>query len=360
MNTVDVVVPCYNYARYLRRCVGSILDQRDVSTRVLILDDASSDDSAEVGRELAAGDRRVEFRRHQVNQGHIATYNEGLLGWASAEYSLLLSADDALTPGALGRAVGLMNSHPDVGLTYGMALVVGDDTGWELPDDPAAGSHHIMSGPEFLEHCCQFANPVATPTAVLRTALQQRIGGYRADLPHSGDMEMWMRCATQGSVGVLRAVQAFYRWHGRNMGTAYYEAILGDLQEQKAACTEVLTAWGSHIARVDRLLELADRRIGERAFWMASKAFDAGDDERSRACLQFAEQHYPRLRQSPKWWRFQAKKIVGRSIWRRVEPLVHPARGAATAAAPAPAGNFQMGELTGWWPSSGPSAPEAR
>ena len=48
MSSVDVVVPCYNYGRYLRACVGSILSQRDVDVRVLIIDDKSSDDSAEM------------------------------------------------------------------------------------------------------------------------------------------------------------------------------------------------------------------------------------------------------------------------------------------------------------------------
>ena len=43
----------------------------------------------------------MEFRRHPVNRGHIATYNEGL-EWASGDYLLVLSADDMLTPGALG------------------------------------------------------------------------------------------------------------------------------------------------------------------------------------------------------------------------------------------------------------------
>ena len=353
MSAVDVIVPCYNYARYLRGCVASILGQRDVSVRVLILDDASTDNTAEVGLELAAGDPRVEFRSHPTNQGHIATYNEGLLGWAAAEYSMLLSADDALAPGALARAVRLLNDHPEVGMACGMARVVDDATAFEPTDDDASGSHYIMSGPAFLEHCCEFANPVATPTAVVRTALQQRLGGYRPSLPHSGDMEMWMRFATQSSVGILRAVQAYYRWHGRNMGASYYEAMLGDLKEQRDACDEGLTRWGSHGSDANRLRGLVARRIGEQAFWMASKAFDASDDDKSRVCLRFAEQQYPQLKRSHKWWRFQAKRFVGRSIWRRVEPIVHGNRGASVAPLPAQSANFQIGGLTGWWPRGG-------
>src|SRR4051794_33278755 len=120
MSRVDVIVPCYKYAHFLRECVESVLNQ-PVDVRVLILDDASPDDTPGVAAGLIARDRRVEYRRHEVNRGHIATYNEGI-DWASGEYMLLLSADDLVTPGAFGRAVRLMDEHRDVGLTYGRAI----------------------------------------------------------------------------------------------------------------------------------------------------------------------------------------------------------------------------------------------
>src|SRR4051794_40019596 len=100
MSQVDVVIPCYKYAHFLPGCVGSVLAQDGVDVRVLVIDDCSPDDTAEVAAGLRAADPRVEFRRHAVNRGHIATYNEGLLEWAAGDYVLLLSADDMLTPGA--------------------------------------------------------------------------------------------------------------------------------------------------------------------------------------------------------------------------------------------------------------------
>src|SRR5436190_991816 len=103
MASVDVFVPCYNYARFLRECVGSVLAQEGVDVRVLILDDSSTDDSEQVGRALAAEDPRIEYRRHEKNRGHIATYNEGV-EWIAGDYAMLLSADDMLAPGALARA----------------------------------------------------------------------------------------------------------------------------------------------------------------------------------------------------------------------------------------------------------------
>jgi len=104
VSSVDVFVPCYRYGHFLRECVESVLSQTDVSVGVLIIDDASPDNTAEVATALVNEDPRVSFIRHAENKGHIATYNEGI-EWASADYMLLLSADDYLLPGALSRAV---------------------------------------------------------------------------------------------------------------------------------------------------------------------------------------------------------------------------------------------------------------
>ncbi len=95
MGRIDVVVPCYNYARFLRPCVESVLSQQHVDIRMLIIDDASSDDTELLAHGLVAQDQRVQFRRHASNLGNIATYNEGI-EWAAGDYFLLLSADDYL------------------------------------------------------------------------------------------------------------------------------------------------------------------------------------------------------------------------------------------------------------------------
>ena len=115
MSSVCVAIPCYNYGRFLAEAVSSVLDDQDgLDVRVLIIDDASTDDSADVARQIAAERPRVELLVHAANRGHLATYNEGL-DWADGDYTIVLSADDRLTPGSLRRAVDLLDAHPEVG-----------------------------------------------------------------------------------------------------------------------------------------------------------------------------------------------------------------------------------------------------
>jgi GT2 family glycosyltransferase len=272
MSSVDVIVPCYRYGQYLRDCVQSILDQKEVEVRVLIIDDASPDDTPAVAGALVAQDGRVEYRRHASNQGHIATYNEGL-DWIGGDYALLLSADDMLTPGSLNRAAALMDAHLEVGLVYGRVFSMPRPpiAGWQPPSGYA---FRTIPGDELIRTMCILGdNVVPTPTAVVRTSLQRAVGGYRRDLPHTADMEMWLRLAAHGSVGILDVEQAYYRVHGANMSSTTF-AGLRDPQGRYAAIDIILQQYGDRISDGSRLKRLAGKAIAEEIFWIGSGLFD--------------------------------------------------------------------------------------
>ena len=326
MTRLDVIIPCYNYAHFLRRCVESVIAQEGVEVRALILDDASSDNSAAVAQELSARDQRVLFRRHPLNWGHIATYNEGL-EWAAAEYTVLLSADDLLVPGAFSRAVRLLDAHPEVGLCYGRQIVFTTE-----PPEPASLSNgcrrRLFSGPEFLRMMCATAhNPVATPTVVVRTALQKKLGGYRKELPHTGDLEMWLRFGAHAAVAYVDADQAFKRMHGRNMQVEFLATPLGDFEQRKAAFQVFFQNDGAARSDAKQLWQMVTERLAADAFWAAARAFDQGNLTDSKEYLAFAVDLNPGLRSRPEWSRFAWKRFMGPTVWRAARPLVERLRG---------------------------------
>ena len=265
MPSVNVVVPCYKYGHLLAECVGSVLDQPGVDVRVLVIDDASPDDSAAAARALAATDPRVDVRVHEHNQGHIATYNEGLLEWARADYSVLLSADDRLAAGSLGRATALLEAHPEVGFAYGHYIRF-DGVTPPPQARTAVRGWTVWSGPDWLRRRFRAGNGcIGSPEVVVRTSVQQRIGGYDPALPHTGDIEMWMRFAAHGDVGYIRGVdQAYYRIHGANMSAAYYaDGGLGDLQQRFGAYQAFLEREGARLpdaASLDALIRAGSPR----------------------------------------------------------------------------------------------------
>jgi glycosyltransferase involved in cell wall biosynthesis len=272
MSTVSVIVPCYNYAHFLRNCVESVLSQIDVEVRVLVIDDASPDSTPAVAEELLTQEPRVEYRRHASNQGHISTYNEGL-AWADGDYTVLISADDLLTPGSLKRATALMEAHPEVGLVYGGCVRFYTSNPAENLRLPKCSNHwKIYDGPDWLELILATDHGITSPEVVVRTCLQHELGGYLPGLPTTGDLEMWMRFAVHAAVGhILDADQACYRLHERNMHSGLKSTPYRFFQQRKAAYDSVFQNYRGLIPRRQYLRKLADRSLARDALWTLLK-----------------------------------------------------------------------------------------
>lgn len=323
-SSVSVVIPCYNYGRYLRECVASVLGQVGVETRVLIIDDASPDDSAAVAAALAAADARVELRVHAANRGHIATYNEGL-EWASGTYTVLLSADDMLTPGALQRACALMDAHPEVGFVYGRALVFRDDRRRPQPKT-GAGRWTIWRGHEWFEMRCRMTECcIYSPEAVVRTSLLRQLGGFRAELPHAADLEMWMRLALHADVGYIAGPhQAYYRDHLQAMHRVQYGTVLADLTQVRSAFDILFRDYSDVIANRQGLAGIVRRTLARRALRSACREYDrARPNPTGVAALEdLALATYSDARTLPEWRGLQRRKRLGPRLSWMLQPFM--------------------------------------
>ncbi|MCA1983054.1 glycosyltransferase family 2 protein [Nocardioides nematodiphilus] len=249
---VSVVVPCYNYGRYLPDAVGSALDQSGLDVDVLIVDDCSTDDSAAVALRLADADPRVRLLRHETNRGHIQTYNDGLAA-VTGDYVVLLSADDLLTPDSLTRAVALMEAYPRVGLVYGRPASFATEP---PPSEARRVSWSTWRGEQWIERiCARGQNVISSPEAVLRRSVLNQIGGYDIAHPHAGDLLMWLRAAAVSDVGrVNGAVQAGYRLHEANMHLTRFAEPTTDLSEAGRAFEAFFRAEPA-LGRLRRTLE---------------------------------------------------------------------------------------------------------
>jgi glycosyltransferase involved in cell wall biosynthesis len=327
-NTVDVVIPCYNYARYLRGCVNSVLSQSGMNVRVLVIDDASSDDTPIVGEELAASHSTVHFRRHEQNKGHIATYNEGLLEWSTGDYVVLLSADDMLAPGSLSRAVQVMETDPSIGLVYGRAIHFRDEA--ELP---CVKSERIMHtswrGTEWLQLRCRAGyNVITSPEVVVRGSIQRQVGGYNPDLPHAGDLEMWLRIAAVSNIAHIRKVpQAFYRVHSDSMMRTTFRGSFVDLRQRKAAFDSFFSRCRSLREDLSLLQNSAYRSLAREALWDACRAYDRNDQSLSHVAEleEFALKAYDQTISLPEYGALRRRRRLGPVLCNRTQVFAAPA-----------------------------------
>jgi hypothetical protein len=310
--TVSVVIPCYNYARYLPQAVLSAVSQ-SITTEVIIIDDCSTDDSTDVAARLAAQHAEVRLVRNETNLGHIATFNKGLR-LAEGDFVVLLSADDMLAPGSLARAVGLFERFPRVGMVYGYAPRFEDEPppGWNT------GTSTVWRGHEWLDRLCRRGdNVVLSPEAILRTSLMRELGDYDERTPQASDMLMWMRAAMRADVGRVNAVQAYYRTHPRQMHLTLFAGLSTDMRSRAALYRYYFGngGEGSHDRRATSRQEHGLASIAREASWRAALSWAEGDDETAGEFAKLALEASPGRRRS-------AALQLGRAMAQRAGGLV--------------------------------------
>lgn len=281
---IDVAIPCYQYGHLLRECVESLLIQDLPALRVLIIDNASTDDSLEVAQQLAAENPTVEVVAHPRNFGPHASFNEAV-DWAAQKYFLLLCADDMSAPGALARAVAVLEQHPGAGLSYGPAALLRAEGPsptrrpvLTYPEVRTDASWRVFPGEDLLRRFCgSGVCTIAGCTAVVRTEVQKQVGYYRRTLPHTDDFEMWMRFARVGHVAETSAVQGFMRDHPSCQSAFVRLQHRWDILHCRDAFESFFAHEGSTLPNARRLHRLARKSLGGRAYWSAVAHLTRGD-----------------------------------------------------------------------------------
>jgi hypothetical protein len=272
---------------------------------------------------LAESDRRVTVVAHRENRGHIATYNEGLLDWADADYSVLLSADDILTPGSLARSAAVLDANPSVGMVYGHTAFWKAHEPRPVPRLKATRTK-IWPRQQWLRIVCRRGHAVtSTPGVVVRTSVQQAIGGYQPELPHTGDVEMWMRFAVHSDIAYISgADQAWYRIHHKNMTTQ--RVLLVDLRQRKAAYDYLFATYGASIPDRDRLKREANRKMAKEALWRACSAYHRRrmDTTPVAELIDFARSTYAEFDHLPEYWGLRWRQRIGPEICPYLQPIM--------------------------------------
>jgi glycosyltransferase involved in cell wall biosynthesis len=213
--TVTFVVPCYKLAHLLPECIDSILSQTYRDFEILIMDDCSPDDTAEVARSFA--DPRVKHIRNEPNLGHLRNYNKGI-GIARGEYIWLISADDRIrTPQALERYVRMMEENPNIGFVCCPAVEMrnGGETGLARYS-VLAERDTVFKGHDFLKSLL-YANVVVASSGMVRRVCYEEHGTFPLDLPYAGDWYLWLLFALHYDVGYVAEPMVNYRGHELSM-----------------------------------------------------------------------------------------------------------------------------------------------
>lgn len=266
---VFVVVPSYGHARFVARTLRSIFRQTQPPTRLLVIDDASPDDSAHVIAEtLAECPFPCEFIVHPVNRGLCATLNEAL-SRCDAPYFAYLGSDDLWLPDFLAARTAMLAARPAAVLAYGHALVVNaaddivDDTRWWARYADGDARAMLLRG----------GAPMSS-TVLYRTAALTRFGwNEQARLE---DYELYLRLCRVGDFALDAAARAAWRRHGCNTS-----------RDADFMLTETLAAQARAAAWLG-LSEAERRRAEAELTWTYAEAFARAGARRQAAALAWS------------------------------------------------------------------------
>jgi glycosyltransferase involved in cell wall biosynthesis len=215
---LTVGIPTFNRASWLPGAIESVLAQNFTSFRLIVSDNASDDDTAEVVRSFS--DERITYIRSERNIGSIGNLNR-LIGLADTEYLVLLPDDDVLYPGHLQAVVDVLERFATVGLAH---------TAFDLIDPearilqsvnpvPSRAPVKIERRDRALERMMVSSWGLCFPSVAYRTKAIAAAGGFREEEGAFGDIQLWMRVALDWDFGYVAKRLAGFRIHPNRVTT---------------------------------------------------------------------------------------------------------------------------------------------
>ncbi len=290
MVALSVVLPVRNGEAYLDMALASIRAQTFEDFELLVVDDASSDRSAEICARHALEDARVQ-RLANTGSGLVDALNFGVT-CAKAPLIARMDADDIALPARFEKQMAAMAADPGLAvLGTGTARI--DAQGHPVdattpPTDPDEVARILLKG-----------NPMAHPTVIMQRSVVEAVGGYRPAYLRAEDYDLWMRIAEIGRIGNLAEPLLNYR-----IGTGFLPDLLKDQVRSEIAvrASAMLRRAGlpdpsDNWATIDQagLDELGvdasavNREITRRGLQMARFLRKLGDQEGFRAALDLAD-----------------------------------------------------------------------
>jgi glycosyltransferase involved in cell wall biosynthesis len=203
---ISVILACYNTERYIGAAVKSILAQTFRDFEFIIIDDGSTDRSAEILKQLATEDSRIKLVS-RPNKGLTKSLNEGL-SLAIAPLVARMDADDLSLPTRFEKQFEYLNTNPEC-VCVGSRVTLIDPY-----DSPINTTDHKLTHDEIDADLLKGIGwSIVHPAAMMRTEAVRRGGGYQEQFKTSQDLDLWLRLAEIGKLANLPEALVQYRQH---------------------------------------------------------------------------------------------------------------------------------------------------
>lgn len=264
---VTVAVPTYNRSGLLKVSLESVLAQDYADFRVLVLDNASTDDSEAVVRSLA--DTRLTYVRNETNIGLFRNWNRAI-EINESPYLTILQDDDAMLPGFIRESVRALDEHPSAAFSVTQISSVDIDgapvdLNAEYVSDPTPEG--LVNGLEYLHRIVAGNKLIMNFSSIMmRSAALAAVGPF--DIPHCKDMidyNLYVRLAARFDIVFIPKELCQVRFHAGQESKLHYDSELGT--KPLAVVAELVDAIG-YLMRSRRAAEASYR------MWLADRLLD--------------------------------------------------------------------------------------
>lgn len=310
---VSIVVPCYNYGRYLPECLESIFRQDSrYDLEVIAVDDASPDNSGEILRNWPDG--RLRIITHDKNLGHAATVTDGIQA-ARGKYVARIDPDDRYRPEFLATLVPILESNPEVGMTYGDAAMI--DAAGRLTA-PRSDEYH--GDKDFLGNelvALMERHFICAPTALGR---REAWLGALPIPPHLAFNDVWfnLMIARHWDYCYKQVVVADYRVHSEN----WHRRTIRDRSDEHSILWLLETLFLTPEKNPEREVEkhrARPRIYGAHYLLLARHYFGAGMMDDAQRCYLHALRNRPSLLLNPQIARQLTATFMGRKLYESIK-----------------------------------------
>ena len=206
---VSAVVAAYNTEPYVGDTVRSVLSQTFTDLELIVVDDGSTDRTAQVALAAIGDDPRGRVIR-RAHEGEGAAKNAGIRA-ARADLLAMVDSDDLCHPNKLARQVPFMDAQPHLAASFTHIDVIDPrGAGRSWPEGESWFNTPLSGRAEILGELFAVRNHLCHPTVILRRAVLERVGPYMEDV-FAPDLDLWFRILRQHDVAVLEEPLLSYR-----------------------------------------------------------------------------------------------------------------------------------------------------
>lgn len=214
MPKVSVIMPNHNGGKYLRAAIESVLNQTYTDLELIIVDDASTDDSVEIINSYQ--DERIEKVFCDKNRHVAYAANQGLVR-ASGKYIARMDSDDIWKTEKLEMQVGYLERHIGIGACFSRVHIIDDDS--EIADEKYSWVYHMFNdssnktAEEWARYFFFNGNCLCNPSGLVRTEALDSVGRLHniAYVPGQ-DFETWSRLVQKYPIYIMEEQLVYYRW----------------------------------------------------------------------------------------------------------------------------------------------------